>query len=360
MIIERDSKATTYKFALLRAVIDIVQDNTPFINFRDNRVHFPTGLLIEKWLLYYYPILASPILIPQINGDTRLAFEQDFLKVIQHYETVGGFSVFYNDLKNKGVPPEIRDDMAALIKKLKQTITRMPMKYIGRSLSNEFYSIFQFTDHKQASRHGTYDLDAIIQSAGSFSIPMDYYEAFSLLGAFINGQDSILFKWAEFSVRASASALSVDKVVNEILKSPVTERDILDSKKLYRDALLQAGQIHCVWTGAPIRQFDVDHVIPFSVWKNNELWNLLPSRPAVNNGKRDKIPAPALIEKQEPLILQYWDIIQTRHPERFHKELRRSLTGNRPTNNWQHHAIEQLKNSCAYLINKRGFEAWTI
>jgi hypothetical protein len=30
-IIERDSKTTTYKFALLRGVIDIIQDNSPFI-----------------------------------------------------------------------------------------------------------------------------------------------------------------------------------------------------------------------------------------------------------------------------------------------------------------------------------------
>ena len=29
-IIERDSKSTTYKFALLRGVIDIIKDNSPF------------------------------------------------------------------------------------------------------------------------------------------------------------------------------------------------------------------------------------------------------------------------------------------------------------------------------------------
>jgi hypothetical protein len=58
-IIERDSKTTTYKFALLRGIIDIIQDNSPYISFLENRVHIPTGLLIEKWLIYYYPILQS-------------------------------------------------------------------------------------------------------------------------------------------------------------------------------------------------------------------------------------------------------------------------------------------------------------
>ena len=58
-IIERDSKSTTYKYALLRGVIDIIQNNSPFISISEGRVHFPTGLLIEKWILYYYPILES-------------------------------------------------------------------------------------------------------------------------------------------------------------------------------------------------------------------------------------------------------------------------------------------------------------
>lgn len=33
-IIERDSKSTTYKFALLRGVIDLIQDQRPTSNFR--------------------------------------------------------------------------------------------------------------------------------------------------------------------------------------------------------------------------------------------------------------------------------------------------------------------------------------
>jgi hypothetical protein len=48
-IIERDIKTTTYKFALLRGVIDIIQDNSPYISFLENRVHFPTGLLIPRY-----------------------------------------------------------------------------------------------------------------------------------------------------------------------------------------------------------------------------------------------------------------------------------------------------------------------
>jgi len=106
----------------------------------------------------------------------------------------------------------------------------MPMKYIGRSISNDYYSIFQFESGNAKRNTTEIDLEFLINTSGSFSIPFDYYEAFKVLGSFINGQDAILFKWAEFSVNASDKKLSIEKVVNEVLKSPITEREIKASK----------------------------------------------------------------------------------------------------------------------------------
>lgn len=127
-IIERDSKASTYKFALLRGVIDIILENSPYITDSGGRVIIPTGLLVEKWLLYYYPILESSI--PQINGATNLAFEKQFMKFIEAYGGMGGFSVFYNDMKNKGIPKSLQPSFISLAKKIRETITKMPMRYI--------------------------------------------------------------------------------------------------------------------------------------------------------------------------------------------------------------------------------------
>ena len=172
-IIERDSKATTYKFALLRGVIDIIQDNSPYISFVENRVQIPTGLLIEKWLLYYYPILQSQILIPQINGETNLAFSIQLNKLIAEYESRGGFSAFYNDLKNKGIPADLQSDFFELTKKLRDTITKMPMKYIGRSITDDFYSIFNY-DNQTIRIKSNIDIETLIKDFGTLSIPLDY------------------------------------------------------------------------------------------------------------------------------------------------------------------------------------------
>lgn len=242
-IIERDSKTTTYKFALLRGVIDIILDNSPFITYSKDRVHFPTGLLVEKWMLYYYPILESSEYIPQINGEVNLAFGVQLKKIISEYNSLGGFSAFYNDLKNKGIPKYLHSDFISLAKKIKDTITRMPMKYIGRSISNDYYSIFQYETGIKSKTSTDIDAEYLINNLGTFSIPIDYYEAFQVLGSFISGQDSILFKWAEFSVSASGKNLSIEKVISEVLKSPITERDVAESKQIFKSILKKEGKI---------------------------------------------------------------------------------------------------------------------
>lgn len=74
---------------------------THLISIADNWVNIPTGLLVEKWLLYYYPILESHIIIQQISGEANLSFGNQLKKLISFYELRGGFSAFYNDLKMK-------------------------------------------------------------------------------------------------------------------------------------------------------------------------------------------------------------------------------------------------------------------
>ncbi|HMR88536.1 MAG TPA: HNH endonuclease domain-containing protein [Saprospiraceae bacterium] len=355
-IIERDAKTATYKFALLRGVIDIIQDNSPYIKIKDDIVEIPLGLLIEKWLIYYYPILESEVDIPQINGK-NLAFQSEFKIIISSYSSKGGLSFFYDDLRIKDISNEVNSEFYKLVLAIKKTITTMPMKYIGGSVFQKHYSIFNYTsgtlknDKKQNSLW-------LVNGCGTFTVPRDYYEAFKILGSFISGTDNILFKWAEFSVNASGKVLTTGRIVTEILKFPVTERDVEASKKLYTEFLAKQGSVSCVWSGSNISKYDIDHMLPFSIYKNNDLWNLLPSSPSTNSAKLDKIPSLNLITKQKELIIHYWEVINQYQTERFMNELQISLLGNNTKNNWQQSAFSQLLQTSKYLIETRGYPEW--
>ena len=52
-IIERDSKDATYKFALLRGTINIIQENDNNKSASEQEITFPLGLLVLKWINYY-------------------------------------------------------------------------------------------------------------------------------------------------------------------------------------------------------------------------------------------------------------------------------------------------------------------
>jgi hypothetical protein len=358
-IIERESKSTTYKFALLRATIDIIQENSPFIEIIEDKVLIPTGLIVEKWLLYYYPIIESDQKIPQIHGNSELAFADQFKQITDYYKHIGGFSAFYNDLRNKGISPTIQLDFLLLIKKLKSTITQMPMRYIGTSINEEAYSIFKLVIEKSKKDMHPIDVTYIINYCGNFTIPLDYYDAFKLLGSFISGRDSILFKWAEFSVNASGKSLSREKVLNEVLKNPITQREISEAKKLYEQLLKESGNVYCVWSGKKITNYNIDHMIPFSIWRNNDLWNLLPAQPTINNQKKDKIPSSLVIQQQKDLIFYYWSLLHNYQQIRFKREIKIALLGiNDDQANWQAISLEQLQSNCDYLINTRGFQEW--
>ncbi len=236
----------------------------------------------------------------------------------------------------------------------------MPMKYIGRSISHEFYSIFQFKSGNEKINNEEINIQFLINSFGTFSISKDYYDAFQVIGSFINGKNSILFKWAEFSVNASRRSLQIENVLNQVLRSPITEREVADSKNIYRSILESEGKVYCVWTGDPIVRFDIDHMIPFSVWMNNDLSNLLPSKATINKKKRDKIPSVELVKKRKDLIFYYWDLLHKKQTGRFQREIQLALLGNYQASSWQEIAFTHLIDNCNYLITKRGYEEWNI
>ena len=105
-IIERDSKDTTYKFALLRATIDVIQEQSPWIRKNDKEAELPLGLLVLKWLEYYYPIIEQRL--PQKNGDNfdtnTLSFRKQYQEIIDAYAQNSGFELFYGDLLKGDIP----------------------------------------------------------------------------------------------------------------------------------------------------------------------------------------------------------------------------------------------------------------
>lgn len=179
-----------------------------------------------------------------------------------------------------------------------------------------------------------------------------------LMGSFITGMHSILINWAEFTVDKDKS-LSLNQVLETMLNSPQEVRNVLLSQKIFTSLKEEKGELECVWSGVEItNDLNIDHILPFSVWRNNDLWNLLPSKAKVNKRKRDKIPSLELLDKRKDRIISYWRLLWKTEQIGFEKELNINLVTRQDFNdsNWENLAFKSLKEKCHYLINTRGFE----
>lgn len=371
-IIERDSADATYKYALLRGVIEICQQSSHLREDDGDQVSFPLGLLIEKWLLYYYPIFAAPAFIPQKNGETpdpetgkAVSFRKHFVPVIDYYRDRGGISVFYNDYARGTMPAGIQPAFRTLVKAIRKTITEMPMKHLGYSQSKEHYSVFDYDRPLyRISGDGPIDRASLIENSGRFSLSRDLCTVFEHFGGFISGEESLLKKWAEFTAAADKTGTVTEECMLSLLtKTPTTERAIADARNFYRSVFAEEGTLTCVWSGKAISSpeaMHIDHVLPFSVWKNNDLWNLLPALDFINTRKRDRIPDPSLLESRRDCIIGYWDLLHNHAARPFEREIAVSLLGlETPGSGWQDRAFTHLAEKCAYLIDVRGYASWT-
>ena len=78
----------------------------------------------------------------------------------------------------------------------------------------------------------------------------------------------------------------------------------------------------CAWTDRRLAgSYDVDHIIPFALWHNNELWNLVPADPRANHAKRDHLPTRRLLKQRRPIIVDYWQRLAAEMPRQFQIEL---------------------------------------
>ena len=366
LLIGRERKDATYKFALLRGAIEICEksDQHRIAGSDPEWVTFPLGLMIEQWMLYYYPIYEEKI--PQQksekNNATKTKFRQSFDPVIAHYsQKESGYSKFVNDLRKGRFSADIRKAVFDLAKEICNKVTGMPMVHLGTSVNEKIFvhkkKLPKFDVTAQICR------DYLIDNFGTFSIRSDYYRAFVEVGPFVTGDKSILFGWAQFTHDTMCNKKSFGDLLKIIATEPVKERDIQDSKTFFFQLQRKEGTLRSVWSGKTITHVDenaLDHMIPFSVWKNNELWNILPALKTENQTKSDFIPHQELLNKQKELIVWYWNKMNEYDPDVFMKQIRYSLIGkDADKGNWQEHAFTSLRKKSEYLINVLGYQPWS-
>jgi len=372
-ILQRDAADTTYKYALLRALVEIVEHQYHHVSYlNEDWVSLPLGLIVEKWLYYYYFFIAHDLPqrhreAPRSASGSRLAFRTVFKFITDYYTTRGGMAAFARDLRKKGIPPDIEKPFKLLLHKIRYTITRYPMKHLGFSLYGDHYQVvtFERVGHHRIQK-GPFTRETLITTLGTARLRRRYFETFRHIGGFATGTEAIFAQWARFTEKANPEVpVSLADAMQALLTSEEDERNVIAAKELFMEKINSGDKLNCVWTGKLIRDrkaLAIDHAIPFSQWGCNALWNLLPVTRAVNASKSDRIPDPELVNLQRHKIIECWSAFHSSRFKRlFESDFRLTLAGMQvdfSASTWGDIGINSLLGKCAYLIDDRGFPQW--
>lgn len=346
-ILNRDRKVATYKFALFRALAEIATQESRVAQWRaDGRVGIPIDRIAARWLLYYWPVFASALPIPQSqaegagNRQQPVAFRAPLGALMQLYAgqgAHGGLTAWYLAHNSGKLSPQAAELQRTALRSIASTIRSGPVAYAGGAL--ETGPVF---DYDSTSR-------SVVMSTA-------LWRELCLLGHWI--VDAVIVRWAALTERfAHRQGIRSGDVLPLLLATPEVDRVTALARAVYAGAKVD----RCVWSGRPLtgNRFVVDHVIPFALWGNNDLWNLLPAHAAINGQKSDKLPRADLLQERRSEIHANWDLLRDAMPEAFDRQAG-NLLGHRSAlgTSWSRELFDRLREAVEVTALQRGVERW--
>lgn len=346
-ILNRDRKVATYKFALFRALAEIAtQEPRASTWLPGGRVAVPIGRIAARWIVYYWPIFASERFIPQSQSEGKgesqpVAFRAPLMALMSAFAEQGehcGLAAWHAGSVAGRLPADLARLQQAALKSIANTIRSGPVAFAGGSL--ETGPVFEFDP---ATR-------SVVMSA-------DLWRELSLLGHWII--DAVIVRWAALTEKfAHRQGIRSGEVLPLLLARPAPERATALAREIYRTANVE----RCVWSGRRLsdRWFAVDHVIPFALWGNNDLWNLLPAHPAINGEKSDKLPAAELLQSCRSEVVHNWRIARDALPDAFDRQAE-NLLGHHPRQgeSWESELFARLREAIELTALQRGIDRWS-
>lgn len=329
-ILKHDSKQTSYKIALVRAINDIAL-SYPEMNFPDRDIAVPLRLIAEFWLAYYYPFVDPVNPIYQGARATRagkLSNDISFRHAITHFRELwqhhyGGIrnpaDGFYaiNELRlprNQATyPPDLHAAYISAVKAIARTV-EMPIRYAGPSGLE--WSVFDRPRRFSEITYPVFGIPGTQHTDTCLIIKRELWQAFRTLSMWIEAL--CIHEWCLFTERISqTSTNSADRgeVYHLLTARPDNRRPLTWERNQVDLLLLEGHEFRCPWTQTPIRagiRYDLDHILPMAVYPINELWNLVPADPEFNSHKkRDRLPSLESMKKAEYSLNATYSIYST-------------------------------------------------
>ena len=357
-VIVNDDKSSTYKLGLLRILVRLAETAPGLVIHRtDHYVEIPFGAVGLYWLKQYMPLVLHHHLPQRPKGPGGYGWAQEA------FYALGDVSP--SDLR---LGARFDADRAVLLTRAINdacaNIQKMPVRYITYPGTDD-RQLFEsgFTTARKAARPIVLSREYLARF-GLFRIPALLWQA---LGQFACWLDPVIVgEWRQLTSEwdgpanqgsAAQRAANVGQSTGKSATQPevqspgrsamvresgvemITNDPYVWTESRYDTSVAQerAKQLReegfaltCVWSAKRIKtKLEIDHCLPWARWRNNDLWNLLPARAAINNAKRDRLPSSGAMADARERMLEWWGHawVDSAQEDRFFMEARYSLPG---------------------------------
>ncbi|NCP63528.1 MAG: methyltransferase domain-containing protein [Paraglaciecola sp.] len=301
-IVVNDNKASTYKLALLRALLRIAEGHPgAVIDHNDECIVLPLGLVALYWMKLYKPLVDTFSIQQNSNTKKGLSFIKEDgwpqLSSLANNDLFLGASYTNSKLAN---------NLHKTLKDISSTIRDMPAKHITLPGTKE--RVFS-VEVKSPRIPPSIVLDkAYLASFGSFILPKTIWDAMAQFSVWI--EPALLNEWvAQMEKYQNNKKMAFTRQhYFDALRWDNPLRNTTRVRKRIEELMLEQS-VYCVWSGKRLNysaQLAVDHAIPFARWPNNDLWNLLPSLTQINLKKSDRLPSAIKLNGCRSDIISWW------------------------------------------------------
>ena len=297
-VILRQEKSATYKLALLRCIARIADASPNVARDAGDAVLLPLGLVALYWLRLYKRLLDRNL--PQRSGGGGLGFVKDAYRALGHVSAADLRPGLY-------LPGEGGRNLARALADAAKLIADMPARHLTYAndvpvFETRFGRMPRAGEGFAASQEELWDF-------GTTRVPLHIWHALRRMAAWI--EPMLVGEWARmiegYQQRQASGALSGD--VQSALRWTEPERDTSFVRELVKRRFETGRPVACVWTGRKLQpnHVDIDHCLPWSAWPCDDLWNLLPSVPALNrHAKGERLPSAERLETSRAAIKAWW------------------------------------------------------
>lgn len=300
-ILKHDNKVTSYKIALLRAINDVVLS---FPDIRKTDVAVPLRVLAQYWIAYYWAFVDEKAPIQQgqraiLNDRLRqdMSFRKQLTELRCQWELIIGATsrasdgfLLINELrvqrKRQNYPASLHQAFTKTCTAI-ATAIEMPVKHAGPGNWTVFSKPVKYDDigAQVLAIPGTQLKDKCL------IIKAELWQTFLDMSLWIEAL--CIHEWCLFTERVQQDK-NRGAIYQLLTTRPDNRRPLTWERNQVDVLLMEDVEFICPWTRKKINKgtsYDLDHILPVSVYPINELWNLVPADPDFNsNTKRDYLP----------------------------------------------------------------------